>query len=106
MHGGNKREFETFNGPVVFTTNCIVPPLEKATYNDRIFTTNAGFPGWKKNSVGANGKRFLRSYSTKTCKAPTEIEKGEIVGGFAHNQVFALADKVVEAIKSGAIKDL
>ena len=102
-----KEEFETFNGPVVFTTNCIVPPLEKATYNDRIFTTNAaGFPGWKRIPVGTDGKKDFSEVIAlaKTCKAPTEIEKGEIVGGFAHNQVFALADKVVEAVKSGAIK--
>ena len=102
-----KEEFETFNGPVVFTTNCIVPPLEKATYNDRIFTTNAaGFPGWKRIPAGIDGKKDFSEVIAlaKTCKAPTEIEKGEIVGGFAHNQVFALADKVVEAVKSGAIK--
>ena len=102
-----KEEFETFNGPVVFTTNCIVPPLEKATYNDRIFTTNAaGFPNWKRILVGADGKKDFSEVIAlaKTCKAPTEIEKGEIIGGFAHNQVFALADKVVEAVKSGAIK--
>lgn len=102
-----KEEFETFNGPVVFTTNCIVPPLEKATYNDRIFTTNAaGFPGWKRISVGKDGKKDFSEVIAlaKKCKAPTEIEKGEIIGGFAHNQVFALADKVVEAVKSGAIK--
>ena len=102
-----KEEFETFNGPVVFTTNCIVPPLEKATYNDRIFTTNAaGFPGWKRIPVGKDGKKDFSEVIAlaKKCKAPTEIEKGEIIGGFAHNQVFALADKVVEAVKSGAIK--
>lgn len=102
-----KEEFETFNGPVVFTTNCIVPPLEKATYNDRIFTTNAaGFPSWKRIPVGKDGKKDFSEVIAlaKKCKAPTEIEKGEIIGGFAHNQVFALADKVVEAVKSGAIK--
>lgn len=102
-----KEEFETFNGPVVFTTNCIVPPLEKATYNDRIFTTNAaGFPGWKRIPVGKDGKKDFSEVIAlaKKCKAPTEIEKGEIIGGFAHNQVFTLADKVVEAVKSGAIK--
>lgn len=102
-----KEEFETFNGPVVFTTNCIVPPLEKATYNDRIFTTNAaGFPGWKRIPVRKDGRKDFSEVIAlaKKCKAPTEIEKGEIIGGFAHNQVFALADKVVEAVKSGAIK--
>lgn len=102
-----KEEFETFNGPVVFTTNCIVPPLEKATYNDRIFTTNAaGFPNWKRIPIGKDGKKDFSEVIAlaKKCKAPTEIEKGEIIGGFAHNQVFALADKVVEAVKSGAIK--
>lgn len=102
-----KEEFETFNGPIVFTTNCIVPPLPRATYNDRVFTTNAaGFPGWKRISVDAEGKKDFREVieMAKNCKPPIEIEKGEIIGGFAHNQVFALADKVVEAVKSGAIK--
>lgn len=102
-----KEEFETFNGPIVFTTNCIVPPTPKASYKDRVFTTNAsGFPGWKHIEADENGhKDFAEVIElAKTCKAPTAIEQGEIVGGFAHAQVFALADKVVEAVKSGAIR--
>lgn len=102
-----KEEFEAFNGPIVFTTNCIVPPKDGAKYADKVFTTNAsGFPGWDRIPVKADG---TKDFSTvieiaKKCSAPTEIETGEIIGGFAHNQVFALADKVIEAVKSGAIK--
>lgn len=100
-------EFETFNGPVVFTTNCIVPPKPNSTYNDRIFTLNAaGYPGWKKLKADENGKIDYTEVIelAKKCEAPKEIETGTIVGGFAHGQVFAVADKVVEAVKSGAIK--
>ena len=100
-------EFETFNGPVVFTTNCIVPPRPNSTYNDRIFTLNAaGYPGWKKVKADENGKIDYTEVIelAKKCEAPKEIETGTIVGGFAHGQVFAVADKVVEAVKSGAIK--
>ena len=99
-------EFETFNGPVVFTTNCIVPPKPNSTYNDRIFTLNAaGYPGWKKLKADENGKiDYTVIELAKKCEAPKEIETGTIVGGFAHGQVFAVADKVVEAVKSGAIK--
>ena len=100
-------EFETFNGPVVFTTNCIVPPRPNSTYNDRIFTLNAaGYPGWKKLKADENGKIDYTEVIelAKKCEAPKEIETGTIVGGFAHGQVFAVADKVVEAVKSGAIK--
>lgn len=103
-----KEEFETFNGPILFTTNCIVPPTEKATYKNRVFTTgSAGYPGSTHIADREAGKQ--KDFSeiiklAKTCQAPTEIEKGEIVGGFAHAQVFALADKVVEAVKSGAIR--
>lgn len=102
-----KEEFSTFNGPIVFTTNCIVPPSANANYKDRVFTMNAtGFPGWKHIETDATGhKDFSQVIAlAKTCDAPTEIEKGEIVGGFAHHQVFALADKIVEAVKSGAIR--
>lgn len=102
-----KEEFETFNGPIVFTTNCIVPPTPKASYKDRVFTTNAsGFPGWKHIEADENRHKDFSEVIelAKTCKAPTAIEQGEIVGGFAHAQVFALADKVVEAVKSGAIR--
>ena len=100
-----KEEFETFNGPILMTTNCIVPPAD--SYKDRIFTTGAaGYPGCK-HIDGKYGetKDFSEIIElAKKCPAPTEIETGEIVGGFAHEQVFALADTVVEAVKSGAIK--
>lgn len=100
-----KEEFETFNGPVLFTTNCIVPP--KGSYIDRIYTTGAvGFTGCK-HIPGEIGeyKDFSEIIEhAKKCPPPTEIETGEIVGGFAHNQVLALADKVVDAVKSGAIR--
>lgn len=100
-----KEEFESFNGPILMTTNCIVTPKE--SYKSRIFTTGAaGFAGCS-HIAGENGskKDFSKIIElAKTCKAPTEIETGEIIGGFAHEQVFALADKVVDAVKSGAIK--
>lgn len=99
-------EFETFNGPILFTTNCIVPPRSEEI-RARIFTTGAaGFPGCNHIEAGENGKKDFSSViaMAKTLKAPTEIENGKIVGGFAHEQVFALADKVVDAVKSGAIK--
>ena len=102
-----KEEFEKFNGPIVFTTNCIVPPSNEASYKDRVFTTNAaGYPGWKKIKINEDGTKDFSEVIelAKKCQAPTEIEKGEIVGGFAHNQVLALADKVIENIKSGAIR--
>ncbi|WP_373730285.1 hydroxylamine reductase [Bacteroides heparinolyticus] len=102
-----KEEFATFNGPIVFTTNCIVPPTPQANYKDRVFTTNsAGYPGWKHIPAGADGRKDFSEVIAlaKTCEPPTEIEHGEIVGGFAHAQVFALADKIVEAVKSGAIR--
>ncbi|MGL4772929.1 MAG: hydroxylamine reductase [Clostridium sp.] len=100
-----KEEFESFNGPILMTTNCIVPPKE--SYKDRLYTTgSAGFVGCVHIEGGEGSKKdfSLIIEHAKKCKAPTEIEKGEIIGGFAHNQVFALADKVVEAVKSGAIK--
>ncbi|MBP8692138.1 MAG: hydroxylamine reductase [Sedimentibacter sp.] len=100
-----KEEFEAFNGPILLTTNCLVPP--KDTYKDRLFTTgSAGYPGCR-HIPGAAGseKDFSEIIElAKKCQPPKEIETGEIVGGFAHEQVFALADKVVEAVKSGAIK--
>lgn len=103
-----KEEFESFNGPILFTTNCIVPPMEKATYKDRIYTTGAaGLAGAKHIPERTKGgkKDFAAIIAhAKTCKSPIEIEKGEIIGGFAHAQVFALADKVVEAVKTGAIR--
>ena len=100
-----KEEFASFNGPILMTTNCIVPPAE--SYKDRMFTTGAcGYPGCK-HIDGKYGetKDFSEIIEmAKKCAAPTEIERGEIVGGFAHEQVFALADSVVEAVKTGAIK--
>ena len=99
-------EFESFNGPILMTTNCIVPP--KDSYKHKLFTTGAaGFPGCPHIPDRPEGgaKDFSAVIEmAKTCAAPTEIETGEIVGGFAHAQVFALADKVVDAVKSGAIK--
>lgn len=100
-----KEEFESFNGPILMTTNCIVPP--KDSYKDRIYTTGAaGFAGVKHiKGISEDNKDFSEIIEqAKKCAPPTEIETGEIVGGFAHNQVFALADAVVEAVKSGAIK--
>ena len=102
-----REEFTSFNGPIVFTTNCIVPPLKTSTYKDRMFTSNAtGYPGCKYIPTDSEGHKDYSEVIAlaKTCQAPTEIEKGEIIGGFAHNQVFQLADKVVEAVKSGAIR--
>jgi len=101
-----KEEFESFNGPILFTTNCIVPPKE--SYADRVYTTGeAGFEGFK--HIPERGDKEMKDFSeiiehAKQCAPPTEIETGEIVGGFAHAQVIALADKVVEAVKTGAIK--
>lgn len=100
-----KEEFEKFNGPVLFTTNCIVPP--KTDYIDRIYTTGAaGFPGCKHIKADENGHKDFTEIieHAKKCNAPVQIEEGELVGGFAHNQVLALKDKVVDAVKSGAIK--
>ena len=100
-----KEEFESFNGPVLLTTNCLVPP--KDSYKDRLFTTgNAGYPGCVHIDADENGHKDFSPIieMAKSLPSPTEIETGEIVGGFAHNQVFALADKVVDAVKSGAIQ--
>ncbi|MBU3073376.1 hydroxylamine reductase [Clostridium estertheticum] len=99
-------EFESFNGPILMTTNCITPP--KDSYKERVYTTGAsGFDGMNHIADGTFGaaKDFSAIIAhAKKCSAPTEIERGEIVGGFAHNQVIALADKVVDAVKTGAIK--
>jgi len=101
-----KEEFDKFNGAILFTTNCIVPP--KADYADRVYTTgSSGYPGFKHipDRVDGQPKDFSEVIEhAKRLPAPTEIETGKIVGGFAHAQVFALADKVVEAVKTGAIK--
>ena len=100
-----KEEFEAFGGPVLLTTNCLVPPKE--SYRERIFTTGAvGYPGCPHIETRADGTKDFTPLIelAKKCPAPQELEQGEIVGGFAHEQVFALADKVVDAVKSGAIK--
>ncbi|MFA5768892.1 MAG: hydroxylamine reductase [Bacteroidales bacterium] len=103
-----REEFEAFNGVILFTTNCIVPPLKDATYLERMYTTNSsGYPGAKHIPPRKEGGR--KDFSeliekAKQCQPPREIEKGEIIGGFAHHQVLALADQIVDAVKSGAIK--
>ena len=103
-----KEEFESFNGPILFTTNCIVPPRPNATYKDRIYTTGAtGLEGATYRPERKDGKQ--KDFSViiehaRRCQPPVAIESGKIVGGFAHAQVIALADKVVEAVKSGAIR--
>jgi len=99
-------EFEKFNGPVLMTTNCIIPP--RNSYKERVFTTGTvGYPGMKHIPDRKEGQKKDFSEiikAAKKCSPPIEIEKGDIIGGFAHNQVIALADKIIEAIKSGAIK--
>lgn len=103
-----KSEFESFNGPILFTTNCIVPPLKNAGYKDKIYTTGAsGLEGATHIPERKNGG--MKNFSAiiehaKKCDPPQEIETGTITGGFAHAQVFALADKIVDAVKTGAIK--
>ena len=100
-------EFQHFNGPMLFTTNCIVPPHPDANYKDRVYTTgSAGFPGFKHiERKPGQPKDFSEIIEhAKRCPAPEAIETGSIIGGFAHNQVFALADKIVDAVKSGAIR--
>ena len=100
-----KEEFESFNGPILMTTNCIVPP--KDSYKDRLYTTGAaGFPGCTHipGEIGQQKDFSALIEHAKKCAPPTQLETGEIVGGFAHAQVLALADQVVEAVKSGAIK--
>ncbi|NCD13260.1 MAG: hydroxylamine reductase, partial [Epsilonproteobacteria bacterium] len=103
-------EFEHFNGPVLFTTNCLVPPRKATTYNHRVFTTGAtGMPEWKRiDKKLPNGHKDFSEIIelAKTCPPPAEIESGEITIGFAHNQVLNLADKILDAINSGAIKKL
>ncbi len=103
-----KEEFETFNGPILFTTNCIVPPMQNAGYKDKIYTTGAsGLEGSIHIPERKNGQSKDFSVIIEhalRCQPPIEIESGKIVGGFAHAQVFALADKIVDAVKSGAIR--
>lgn len=98
-------EFESFHGPILMTTNCIVPP--KASYKDRLYTTGAaGYPGCRHIGGGVGETKDFSELiaHAKRCAAPKELEHGEIIGGFAHNQVLALADQIVDAVKSGAIK--
>ena len=100
-------EFEKFNGPILMTTNCIVPMKKNNTYQDRMFTTgNAGYPGCKHIEADENGNKDFSEIieMAKKCKAPTNLEDIKVVGGFAHNQVIALADKVVSEVKEGNIK--
>ena len=100
-----KEEFESFHGPILMTTNCIVPP--KDSYKDRLYTTGAAsYPGCTHIPGGVGEEKDFSEIiaKAKQCQAPEEIEHGEIIGGFAHAQVFALADKIVEAVKSGAIR--
>ena len=100
-----KEEFEAFGGPILMTTNCVVPP--KASYQERLFTTGAtGMPGCRHIDAEADGTKDFSPLIelAKKCPAPQELEQGQLVGGFAHAQVFALADKVVEAVKTGAIR--
>ena len=100
-----KEDFESFNGPILMTTNCIVPP--KDSYKDRLYTTGAaGYPGCTHipGEIGEQKDFSVIIEHAKRCAAPTEIETGELIGGFAHAQVLALADQVVDAVKSGAIK--
>ena len=102
-----KEEFTSFNGPILFTTNCIVPPKKDATYIDRIYTTgSSGLDGAIHIEANEKGEKDFSQIieQAKKCKAPIEIETGTIVGGFAHDQVISLADKVVDAVKTGAIK--
>lgn len=102
-----REEFASFNGPIVFTTNCIVPPSATASYKDRIFTSNStGYPGCRHLESDVNGKKDYSEVIAlaRQCKAPEQIEEGQIIGGFAHHQVLQLADKVIEAVKTGAIR--
>ena len=102
-----REEFAAFNGPIVFTTNCIVPPLENAAYKERMFTGNStGYPGCRHLETDANGRKDFSEVIALAhqCEPPTELETGELIGGFAHNQVLQLADAVVGAVKSGAIR--
>ena len=100
-----KEEFEAFGGPILLTTNCLVPPRD--SYKERLYTTGAvGYPGCRHIEAGEDGKKDFSHvlWQAKQCPPPVELETGSIVGGFAHNQVLALAEPIVEAVKSGAIK--
>ena len=102
-----REEFESFNGPILMTTNCIVPPLENAKYTDRLWTTGTAGLNSERHIPGEYGK--IKDFSpiiaqAKKCPPPTQLETGTIIGGFAHNQVLALADKIISAVRSGAIR--
>ena len=102
-----REEFESFNGPILMTTNCIVPPLENAKYTDRLWTTGTAGLNSERHISGEYGQ--IKNFSpiiaqAKKCPPPTQLEVGTIIGGFAHNQVLALADKIIDAVKSGAIR--
>lgn len=100
------KEFETFNGPIIFTTNCLVPPRSTSTYVDRVYTTgNTGHPDFKVIPILNDGRKDFSAVIEQalTCEAPKAIEEGELVGGFAHHQVMSLADSIIEAVKAGEI---
>lgn len=102
-----REEFESFNGPILMTTNCIVPPLENAKYADRLWTTGTAGVNSERHISGEYGQ--IKDFSpiiaqAKKCPPPTQLETGTIIGGFAHNQVLALADKIIDTVKSGAIR--
>lgn len=102
-----REEFEHFHGPIVFTSNCIVPPRMGCSYGEKVFVLNStGYPGWKYIEVDAEGHKDFSEVIAiaKTCSPPDEIEHGCITGGFAHTQVLSLIDSIVSAVKSGAIK--
>ncbi len=104
------KDFETFNGPILFTTNCLVHPRKTSTYSERVFTSGStGMPGWKHISTTLeNGQKDFSEVikMAKTCQPPTEIESGNLTIGFAHNQVLSLADKILDAVNSGALKKM
>ena len=102
-----REEFESFNGPILMTTNCIVPPLPNAKYTERLWTTGTAGLNPERHISGGHGEK--KDFSpiiaqAKKCPPPTQLETGTIIGGFAHNQVLALADKIIDAVKSGAIR--
>jgi len=102
-----RAEFETFNGPILLTSNYIIPPLSSATYNKRIYTTNlANYPGWKHIKSDDQGKKDFSEIiaQAKSCALPIEIERGNLIGGFAHHQMMQLSDQIIKAVKSGAIR--
>lgn len=102
-----REEFESFGGPILFTSNCIVPPFEGASYSQKVFTTNsASYPGWRHITADSNGKKDFTEIinEARRCRPPRQIERGSIIGGFAHNQIGKMADKIVNAVKNGTIR--